>query len=125
MNAWSTDELSRLEQADELQISARRDNGSLRHPTTIWVVRLGGDVYVRSYRGDEGRWYRGTQTRHEGHVQAGGVDRDVDFVAETDPDVNARIDAAYRSKYGGYEKQYFEPMVAAPARATTTRLVPR
>jgi hypothetical protein len=121
---WSANELKKIEQADELQVAGRRRDGSLRNPTTIWVVRLGDDLYVRSFLGRESGWYRGAQVRHEGHIEAGGVDRDVDFVAETDPAVNDRVDTAYRSKYRGYDAQYVDPMVAAPARETTTRLVP-
>lgn len=49
---------------------------------TIWVVRHGDDLYVRSYRGRSGSWFRGTQVRHEGHIQAGGVDKDVMFTGD-------------------------------------------
>ncbi|GAA4725807.1 hypothetical protein Prum_011770 [Phytohabitans rumicis] len=34
--------------------------------------------------GRAGVWFRGTQTRHEGHIRAGGVDKDVDFVVNPD-----------------------------------------
>jgi hypothetical protein len=92
---------------------------------TIWVVRDGDDVYVRSYRGRESSWFRGAQARHEGHIRAGGVDRDVTFVAETDPAAGDRIDAAYRAKYRRYSASYVDPMVAPAARAATLKLVPR
>src|SRR5207244_9479478 len=39
------------------------------------------------------------QARHEGHIQAGGVDKDVTFGVEPDADINDQIDAAYRTKY--------------------------
>ncbi|WP_155368394.1 DUF2255 family protein [Catellatospora vulcania] len=122
---WTTEELDRIGAADELDIAARRRDGSLRTPTTIWVVRSGDDLYVRSYRGPDGAWYRATKARHEGHVRAAGIDKDVAFVDEADPDVNTMIDDAYRAKYRGYGPQYVDPMTAAPARTTTTRIVPR
>jgi hypothetical protein len=125
MTAWNIDELSKIEKADELQIAPRRRDGTLRHPVTIWVVRHGDNLYVRSFRGSDGAWYRGAQVRHEGHIRAGGVDKDVTFVAETDSDTNEQIDTAYRSKYHHHGAQYVDPMVAPPARATTMRLVPR
>lgn len=125
MSTWSDNELSMIEAADELEIAPSRRDGSLREPVTIWVVREGADLFVRSYRGAQGRWYRGAQVRHEGHIRSGGIDKDVAFVAETDRGANARIDAAYQEKYGRYGPQYVEPMVAEPARATTLRLVPR
>jgi hypothetical protein len=37
--------------------------------------------------------------RHEGWVWAGGVKREIDFVEETDPRVNDKIDTAYYAKY--------------------------
>ncbi|WP_144120220.1 DUF2255 family protein [Catellatospora sichuanensis] len=122
---WTNEELDRIGAADELDIAARRRDGTLRTPTTIWVVRSGDDLYVRSYRGPEGRWYRAAKARHEGHIRAAGIDKDVAFVAEPDPGVNTRIDDAYRTKYSGYGAQYVDPMTAAPARTTTTRIVPR
>jgi hypothetical protein len=125
MPSWKTDELSAIERAEELHVAARRRDGKLRAPTTIWVVRDGDDLYVRAVRGTDSHWYRGTRARHEGHIEAGGVDRDVTFVDETDPGVNARIDDAYRGKYHRYGPQYVDPMVAAPARGATLRLEPR
>jgi hypothetical protein len=124
MTTWTSDELSNIAAADELQIAPLRPDGRPRNPVTIWVVRDGDGLYVRSYRGPESSWFRGTQARHEGHIEAGGVDKDVTFVEETDPAVNDQIDAAYRAKYHGYDASYVDPMVAPPARATTLKLVP-
>jgi hypothetical protein len=90
----------------------------------IWVVRLGDDLYVRSVNGRTGSWFRGVQTRHEGCIQAGGVEKDVTFVDETDPEINDHIDAAYLSKYRRYP-QYVSPMVTPGVRAATIKLVPR
>jgi hypothetical protein len=95
------------------------------NPVTIWVVRVGDDLYVRSWKGRTGAWFRAIQVRHEGHIKAGGVGKDVTFVAEADADINDRIDAAYRAKYCRHGERYVEPMVAAQARATTIKLVPR
>ena len=77
-------------------------DGTLRKSVIIWVVRLGDDLYVRSVNGRTSGWFRGVQTRHEGHIQAGGVDKDVTFVEETDSEINDQIDAAYRTKYRRY-----------------------
>jgi hypothetical protein len=125
MTAWTGDELAKIAAADELQIAPMRNDGTLRNPVTIWVVRDGDDLYVRSYRGPDSSWFRGVQVRHEGHIRAGGVDKDVTFAEETDPAVNDRIDAAYRAKYRRYSSSYIDPMMAPQARATTLKLVPR
>jgi hypothetical protein len=63
--------------------------------------------------------------RHDGHIQAGGVGKDVTFVLEADHDINDQIDAAYRTKYRRYGGRYVNPMVAPEARAATIKLVPR
>jgi hypothetical protein len=125
MSTWSKDELTRIAKAEELQIAGRRRDGTLREPVTIWVVRQGDDLFVRSVRGRDGRWYRGAQARHEGHIRSGGVDKDVSFVGEADDRLNAGIDSAYLTKYKRYSSEIVDPIVAPPARATTMRLVPR
>ena len=123
MTAWTNEELTKIAAADELQLASARRDGTLRKPVTIWVVRHGDDLFVRSVHGRASRWFRGAQDRHEGHVSAGGVDKDVLFV---DPDdVNDEIDAAYRTKYRGYPATYVDPMVSSAVRAATLKLVPR
>ncbi len=124
MTTWTSDELNKIGTAEELKITSLRHDGTLRKPVIIWVVRLGDDLYVRSVNGRTSGWFRGAQVRHEGHIRAGGVDKDVTFV-DADPDLNAKIDAAYRTKYRQYGAQYVNPMVAPEARATTLKLVPR
>jgi hypothetical protein len=124
MTSWTSDELDRIEKAEELEIEALRPDGTLRKPVTIWVVRHGDDLYVRSGYGSRAAWYRGTQRRREGHIKAGGIDKDVAFV-DADPALNDPIDAAYRSKYRRHEARWVDPMVAAEARSTTIKLVPR
>ena len=125
MTTWTKDELNKIGSTDELQIAPRRRDGTLRNPVTIWVVRHGDDLYVRSANGRSGAWFRGTQVRHEGHIQAGGVEKDVTFVEEADPGINDQIDAAYRTKYRRYAARYVDPIVAPEARAATIKLVPR
>ncbi len=124
MSAWTNDELKRIGNAEELQIAPLRSDGTLRKPVTIWVVRVGDDLYVRSAYGRGSAWFGGVQVRWEGRIQAGGVMRDVAFGEETDPGVNDQIDAAYRAKYARYP-QYVAPMVTSEVRATTIKLTPR
>jgi hypothetical protein len=123
MTAWTTDELTKIGTADELQIETRRRDGTLRNPVTIWVVRHGDDLYVRSVNGQSAAWFRGAQVRHEGRVRAGGVEKDVTF-ADADHAIDEEIDAAYRTKYNRYGAQYVDPMVAPEVRAATIKLEP-
>jgi hypothetical protein len=124
MTTWTKDELDQIGDADELRIAAVRPDGTLRNPVTIWVVRQDNELYVRSYKGAGAGWYRGTQATHEGHVQAGGVDKDVSFV-DVDRSLDGPIDEAYKAKYRRFGGDYVDPMVAPTAQATTLRLVPR
>jgi len=124
MTTWTNDELNKIGNADELEISSLRRDGTLRKPVTIWVVRLGDDLYVRSVNGRTSAWFRGVQVRHEGRIQAGGINKDVTFV-EAAPDINDQLDAAYRTKYRRYSASIVDPIVTAQARSATIKLVPR
>jgi hypothetical protein len=74
-SAWTTDELTRIGAADELELASIRGDGTLRRPVTIWVVRHGDDLYVRSVNGPSAAWLLATQVRHDGHISACGVDK--------------------------------------------------
>jgi hypothetical protein len=125
MGTWTSDELEAVGAADELRIAALRPDGTLRNPVTIWVVRVGGDLYVRSYKGTASPWYRAVRATRAGHVESGGVGKDVTFADEADPDVRDAVDAAYRDKYRNYRASIVDPMLAETARNATIKLVPR
>jgi len=61
--------------------------------------------------------------RHEGHIRAGGIDKDVTFVG-ADSDINDQIDAAYRTKYRRYAASIVSHIVSPEARSATIKLVP-
>jgi hypothetical protein len=124
MTIWTSNELNQIGNAEELQIASLRADGTLRKPVIIWVVRVDNDLYVRSANGRSGSWFRSLQTKSAGHIRAGGVEKDVTFVEEADPQVNDQIDAAYLSKYRRYP-QYVSPMVTPDVRAATIKFVPR
>ena len=124
MTAWTKDELTRIGDAEELEIASTRRDGTLGSPRTIWVVPVGSDLYVRSVNGPTAAWFRGTQVRREGRIQAGGLDRGVAF-ADTDHTLDDDIDAAYRSKYRRYARSITDSITSPGARSTTTRLLPR
>src|SRR5438309_2312605 len=123
MATWTSDELNKIGGADELEVASMHSDGTLRDPVTIWVVRLGEDLYVRSWRGRTGAWFRGTQERQQGRITAGGLEKDVTFVEE-DYDIGDQIDDAYRTKYRRHGGRYVDPMVGPDARSATIKLVP-
>ncbi len=121
-NHWNPNELEMIGAADELGVAPTRADGTPSRYTTIWVVRVGDDLYVRSYHGPAGGWYRAAQRSQEGRVRAGGVERDVTFADAGDIDRGA-VDDAYRQNYGRFS--YVDAMVTPAAVATTLRLYPR
>jgi hypothetical protein len=126
MDGWTSDELSKIGTADELTIMSLRRDGTLRSPTIIWVVRHGEALYVRPVNGRTSGWFRGTQVRLEGHIQCGGVEKDVTFVlVDAADDVNAAIDAAYRAKYRRYPKGWVDAVLTPEAKSATIKLQPR
>ena len=124
MRNWTTSELDTIDAAEELKIAPLRPDGSPRPYTTIWVVRVGDDLYVRSWRGRDGAWFRAALRRPEGCIRAAGIERDVTF-AEADHADQDAIDRAYRGKYARYASTYVDPMISPGARAATLRLTPR
>ena len=123
MSTWTAEDLDTIGTADELEIAPLRADGSLRPYTTIWVVRVGDDLYVRSVRGRRGGWFRQALERGAGRIRIDAVEREVTMAEPADADHDA-IDRAYRSKYGGYPRAYVDPTVTADAIAATLRLFP-
>ena len=124
MSEWTSGDLTRIGNAEELEIASVRPDGARRKPVTIWVVRDGASLYVRSVKGPSSGWFRGTQERHEGRVRAGGVEKDVTFVT-ADQAINDKVDAAYRAKYRRYAGSILNSVLTPQARSTTIKLVPR
>jgi hypothetical protein len=123
MTTWTDDELRRVGDAEELQLASRRNDGTLRPYVTMWVVRAGDAVYVRSAYGVDNPWYRRAKASGAGRVRAGGVERDVTF-GEAAPDAHTAIDAAYHAKYDRYGPAIVGSVVGEKAVPVTIRLVP-
>ena len=126
MMTWSKDELSNIALADDLHISPFRDDGATYGtPTWIWSVAVDDGLYVRAYNGQISRWYRAAVRQKAGRVVAGGMTKDVTFVAvdgAAHESLQKRIDEAYGAKYGN--SPYIKPMIGGKARAATVRIIP-
>jgi hypothetical protein len=125
MTTWTSDELDKIGEAEELQFQSLRRDGTLRNSVIVWVVRVRDGLYIRCINGRAGAWFRGIQTQHAGRILAGGVQKEVTFVDENDPAINELVDAAYRPKYRRYPKSYVDACLTIQARASTIKLVPR
>jgi hypothetical protein len=122
MTAWTPDELDRVGEAEEIRLASRRADGSLRPYVTMWVVRAGGDLYVRSAYGPDNPWYRRATASGTGRIRAGGIERDVSF-AQAPPEVQGDIDAAYHAKYDRYGPRIVGSVTGPGSHAVTVRLV--
>ena len=124
MAHWTADELATIGAAEELQIASRRPDGSLRRFTTIWTVRDGDDIYVRSAYGPQTGWFRRAVASGEGRIRAGGVERDVVF-ERPGREVDEALNQAYHAKYDRYGPRIVGTVVSDEAAGLTLRLVPR
>lgn len=124
MTDWTPAELDAIGDADELNISAPRRDGSAGIAVPIWVVRVDGSLYVRSYRGSTAGWYRRALAAGGAQVEAGGVSRDV-AVEVPDDGTTAAIDGQYRRKYAHFGSSYVTPMTAPAAQEATLSIRPR
>jgi hypothetical protein len=87
--------------ADEIRISSRRSDGTLRPYVPVWGVVVDGALFVRSQAGPNNGWYRRALASGTGRIRAQGAEIDVTFTRAGSAD-NAAIDAAYRAKYRRY-----------------------
>jgi len=123
MSGWDEDELARIGRATELQISSRRADGTLRGYVTIWAVRSGDELYVRSAYGYDNPWFQRALRSGNGRIRAGGVERDVAFEVPG-PEVADAVTAAYHAKYDRYGQAIVGTVVSAEAVRSTLRLLP-
>ncbi len=126
--AWTPAQLDTIDSTGEVDVATRRNDQTLRTARIVWIVRHGDAVYVRSVNGTTAAWYRGAQTRHEGELTAGHLQRDVVFVeagehAGGGSALDDALDAAYRHKYGR-SSSAVAAITADVARATTLRVDP-
>ncbi len=73
MTGWTTDELARIGGAEEIRISSRRADGTIRPFATAWVARFGDEICVRSAYGPDNGWFRRARASGEGRIRAAGI----------------------------------------------------
>lgn len=121
---WPREELDRVGAAEEVGLASHRSDGSLRPYVTMWVVRVGDGLYVRSAYGPDNPWYRRALSSGTGRIRASGIERDVSFGQAT-PEVQGDIDAAYHAKYDRYGSRIVGSVTGPGAHGVTVRLVPQ
>jgi hypothetical protein len=118
---WDAETMDGLAEAREIDlILPAPGRPAVRVP--VWVVAVDGELYVRSWKGDAGRWYRRARRHGAGSVAASGREHPVRFVPAADADLDAAVDRVFLSKYA--DSEYAAAMTRPPAAGTTLRLEP-
>jgi hypothetical protein len=125
MTEWTSEELTTIGGAEELQLASTRSDGTLRPYVTMWVVRVGDDLYVRSAYGPDNPWYRRVKASGAGRIRAGGMERDVSFIDAGADAPHDAIDAAYHAKYDRYGPKIVNTVVGEAVKAVTIKLEPQ
>jgi len=121
---WPSADLDRIDRTEELHVASDRPDDTLRPFVTIWGVRVGDEVFVRSAYGTDNPWFRRAVAAGTGRVRAGGIDRQVRFEIADAADHTA-IDAAYHAKYDRYGPGIVGTVTGPAAPPTTLRLTPQ
>jgi hypothetical protein len=120
---FDADTRNRLAQAREIRIETRGPGANApTHRTTIWVVVMGDDVFVRSVRGSAGRWHQAIKANPAAAVHVDGQRIPVRAVPVMGDATIARISDAYRQKYRN--DSALPSMVRDEILPTTLRLDP-
>src|SRR5437763_6636910 len=118
------DTLAALDQRVEVDmITPRRDGSLSRRP--IWVVVMGDDAYVRSYRGESGAWYRRARADGRAALGVGGDTIEVAVEPVSDDETNGRVSEAFRAKYAARSPGPTETMVNDEVSRPTLRVARR
>ncbi len=112
--------LALLAKANTVRIETRRGPRAAVHQTPIWVVVDGEDVYVRSYTGRTGRWYREIRAYGQGALLKAGEHIPVHATQVRTRAAIARASRAYLKKYA--KSLYAKAMVRREILSTTLRL---
>lgn len=124
---WSTEELELLDRSEELQITTRRGDRTLRPWVPIWVVCVDGHAYVRTWQRRDNGWFGRAVSSRRAWIRVPGLECEVaveDVGGGARAELSAAVDASYRSKYGRYGSATVDRMTGEDAAATTLRLVP-
>jgi len=114
-------DLAALAAAEEIDIETRAADGTV-HRTIVWVMVHDGVVFLRSFKGPDGRWYREALADPSVALHVDG--RRLASTAEpaTDPASVDACSAGLREKYASSHS--LSAMLAASVLPTTLRVVP-
>ena len=124
MSTWTPGQSHRVGSATELDLASKWADGSMSGYTTMWVVAVAGEVYVRSAGGPDRPWYRRALACGSGRIRAGGIEVDVTFDTASTEAPHDAIDAEYHAKYDRYGPGPVGHVTGTARHPVTIRLVP-
>lgn len=95
---FSQDELDVIDRTDEVEIETTGAEG-VTNRTIIWAVVDDGDVFIRSYRGPNARWYREALANPAVALHVDGQRLPATAVLAADPASIERCSAGILRKY--------------------------
>jgi hypothetical protein len=124
MDRWPPELLALLRDLKEVDIETTAADGHTTHRAIIWVVVDDDEVFIRSWKGERGRWYREIQERPEAVLHAAGQSVSVRAEPAVDADSIRRVSDALQAKYGRSSQQSTAEMMLPATLPTTLRLLP-
>jgi hypothetical protein len=112
-----------LDELRNVQEAAIRTEKHPKSAVVIWVVVADDEVFVRSWRGAEGRWYRDLAAGGPATLEFAGRRLAVQALPATDPAAIARASREFLRKY--QRSAHAQEMVRPETLPTTLRLEPR
>jgi len=116
----SSDQLEILGEVNRVVIETRSGNRVIG--TIIWVVVDDGEVFVRSVRGESGKWYQRALADPEVTLRIGDDRVHLRAVPANDPESVERVSQALRRKY--LPGDSLDSMLLPEVLGTTLRLEP-
>jgi hypothetical protein len=120
MAKFDADTLRELRDVQEIAIRTEKHPKSV---VVIWVVVADDEVFVRSWRGADGRWYRDLAAGGLATLEFADRRLAVRALPASDPDAIARTSREFLGKYR--RSSHAQEMVRSEALPTTLRLEPR
>ncbi len=114
-----------LDRVREVQVETTSLDAADTHRTVIWIMTAGDQAFVRSVRGDAGRWYREARRRPAVTLHAAGAAIPVTLVMADDPVSIQLVSEAITAKYRRLSPESTASMLRPHTLPTTMRVDPR
>lgn len=119
--SFSDEDLASLDRAEEVEIETQAPGATPRR-TVIWAVVDDGNVFIRTFKGPNSRWYRDAQANPAVAIHVDGRRLPATAIPATDPDSIERTSSGFLRKYA--DDRSTPAMVAPDVLETTLRLEP-